>query len=1578
MKTVSKRKLFHATTSTRIIAGAVLLISLILFSLFPVSQYLLARFTDEVLLLTGKIEKELDLSFSFEHLSSDILTRIHVEGIRVTTGSSHQLIHIDSLEIDEPAYIFIPRLLFTRSIPVEIRGLTLSVDEDTEQVLLAALEAYSSNGGKAPSSLLRASVTVEEGTITWDGTSYTGRAEIPWLSADIRDSRVTRLQSQLDVLAVEGRGITGILTDSYTSYQNTDEHAQVELSAEDAEFDIPGYIEKAGFTQLSLSYRMKDDTFSVSLNDAEGTLMRTVGEGTSLPETTFSAATLSLEGRGIFSGDLKGSAETTDLMLDTEAMHVRTERLSVTGSADPLQVSFSAPHGFLLHMAQEETVQGGDTSFSILRSPDELRVYTFSDSIMVSDSLMNRLYPAIHVQGVRLDNPSLYGRYGFSEETSEWESDGDLSFDLVSPMQTSLSALVFADARISHALPDVALSIESLTVHGKNLATDRIDDLFDATVTYSHLGTDQILSASLSQGNNLFLRYLRDSREAEQSIYVHAQDLRLDEYRTVIEEFAPEILPYTSVQSALTGEFRGSFVPGFQNFNVNTSLALTGIRVADVTRNAAATLLLEGTEDTLIIPSATVTTKNLRAAFSGEIDRLTMFPRGTLEASNVSSGRSYATAVFSQSAERAFGYTVSSSYLESFSAEGTLRRIGDELISTGGNLTLFSQTRPYIASLYLDTLTLEGSMPRLQVRVKVDEDEASLTGSFNASGFILPQEMITGMNRPFQLDTQIEGSYSFTDADYTVSSSSFSLSDLSFLNIDQGGIDLDFTLDPQSLEIGTLSWSDEYGTLTGSALYEFPEQEDSHPKDIRDTFLSVDLTGEQESLELLLLPSEGEPANPFSVTVNSLNLRRLYPLSQDLFTTVSIYGSSDFSSVIDAEGEVSFEFAEDQSTVSSSITVDPTGCTLYDGLFTKGPHSISEGYLSYDTKGQISLEALLSSKRTYIYRDATSTSRIQASAALPPAENLFEGFTKLLPMAQQGDIPDIMLSIRDTSLFNMLPVPDSDHLISLNDRILTVTKGNGGFLDLSYHFDTGEIAVSADESFLWPMEGKGLAFRDFISIDFSHIEFDFTHINALFVDPSIRFESGRLSGSVLIEGDPIDPGYYGMMHGTDISLALFWLPDTVLTVENPVVTLDGNTFTLPYTSTNAGGRNSPPATGEFSMSAEFARWVPDSYVIDAEIETGTIPLYIPITNIDMLIQGEARGSFSIEGTLKNETLRGDIFAPSASISFGIPKLPDWYIPRARTSGEFTFTSGRNVTFVYPNEESPIVSATVQDGQKLSVSFTAPEMTYGFTGNVGLRSGEIFYVQENFYITEGNISFNDTPLGTFDEVLPRVDLRARLRKYDEDRERIDIYLILQNSLLTEIYPRFESIPSRTDNEILQLLGQNLLTSGNTAVADAGFQSVLNAATAATDVITRFGLIQGNTISFGFSSVIREALGLDVFTIRSNLLQNILLDAIPGAIDNENASPFGRYLDNTTFYLGKYLADELYLQGLISLQRDSSVTQSSFLAPDLTLDTELSVEWLNPLATFSVFTQPTELSLFNIFDTMGFSVTKSIEF
>lgn len=77
------------------------------------------------------------------------------------------------------------------------------------------------------------------------------------------------------------------------------------------------------------------------------------------------------------------------------------------------------------------------------------------------------------------------------------------------------------------------------------------------------------------------------------------------------------------------------------------------------------------------------------------------------------------------------------------------------------------------------------------------------------------------------------------------------------------------------------------------------------------------------------------------------------------------------------------------------------------------------------------------------------------------------------------------------------------------------------------------------------------------------------------------------------------------------------------------------------------------------------------------------------------------------------------------------------------------------------------------------------------------------------------------------------------------------------------------------------------------------------------------------------------------------------------------------------MGKYIGKNYFLQALIHLSAtDRSKIKRSFVAPDLAIDLEISMEWNNPLGTFSFFTQPDELSIYNIFDTIGFSVTKRI--
>jgi hypothetical protein len=100
-----------------------------------------------------------------------------------------------------------------------------------------------------------------------------------------------------------------------------------------------------------------------------------------------------------------------------------------------------------------------------------------------------------------------------------------------------------------------------------------------------------------------------------------------------------------------------------------------------------------------------------------------------------------------------------------------------------------------------------------------------------------------------------------------------------------------------------------------------------------------------------------------------------------------------------------------------------------------------------------------------------------------------------------------------------------------------------------------------------------------------------------------------------------------------------------------------------------------------------------------------------------------------------------------------------------------------------------------------------------------------------------------------------------------------------------------------------------------------------------VLSRFGLLRP------FEQRVRELLGLDMFSVRTQVIQNLVAEKVLGL---EGVNP----LDNTSLSLGKYLGDDLFLEMLVRLQ--ASRGPSGLLLPGhgLTSEIELNLEWDTP--------------------------------
>ena len=111
-----------------------------------------------------------------------------------------------------------------------------------------------------------------------------------------------------------------------------------------------------------------------------------------------------------------------------------------------------------------------------------------------------------------------------------------------------------------------------------------------------------------------------------------------------------------------------------------------------------------------------------------------------------------------------------------------------------------------------------------------------------------------------------------------------------------------------------------------------------------------------------------------------------------------------------------------------------------------------------------------------------------------------------------------------------------------------------------------------------------------------------------------------------------------------------------------------------------------------------------------------------------------------------------------------------------------------------------------------------------------------------------------------------------------------------------------------------------------------------------------------------------------------MQNIFLDTVSLASSSldSNLSPMARYLNGTSIYMGKYLMPQLYLEAMIHLEANSDLKESrnTFIADDLDLDIEISLEWETPMCTFRFFTQPSNFTFYDLIDSVGFGFTRRI--
>jgi hypothetical protein len=264
--------------------------------------------------------------------------------------------------------------------------------------------------------------------------------------------------------------------------------------------------------------------------------------------------------------------------------------------------------------------------------------------------------------------------------------------------------------------------------------------------------------------------------------------------------------------------------------------------------------------------------------------------------------------------------------------------------------------------------------------------------------------------------------------------------------------------------------------------------------------------------------------------------------------------------------------------------------------------------------------------------------------------------------------------------------------------------------------------------------------------------------------------------------------------------------------------------------------------------------------------------------------------------------------------------------------DLTVTAGNRVQVMV----NPILRGLIAPGTPVGIRVNTLENDYEITGDIVLRGGEVQWFNRNFYLREGRVVFTETD--AFD---PRLTIRAEVRERDVDGGPLLLIIQAENQRLSEFAPTYTAIPAKSETEIMALLGQNF-------IADLDTENPISAASGLSLVGTTGDLLLQLNLMRRIENSLRELLKVDILSMRATWLQNVLASN-PDANDTRRNSSLGSVLNNSTLYVGKYFADELYVDAMLHFLYDESRAIADPDSTGMIFQPELGLEINAPFAT-----------------------------
>ncbi len=510
------------------------------------------------------------------------------------------------------------------------------------------------------------------------------------------------------------------------------------------------------------------------------------------------------------------------------------------------------------------------------------------------------------------------------------------------------------------------------------------------------------------------------------------------------------------------------------------------------------------------------------------------------------------------------------------------------------------------------------------------------------------------------------------------------------------------------------------------------------------------------------------------------------------------------------------------------------------------------------------------------------------------------------------------------------PFPLSLSVLYSNDIFSIYSSDNCGLY--GSYTKSGLLELNLDNKDFLSAKMDGLVDSKAMNIELYDVNIDLPKTcSYLNIDDILIAENGTFTGDLVITGTINDPELNGAakfispvakcpilfkqkISAPEINVNIIsneiQIPDTILSIKNNQRLLAGLTVYLnKWTFDHMEGR--------------FRSYKSDLLPVNMNTDVFSLDGNVSL-DVDMYFENEV---MELNGKLAGENvdLAVQLFALSNLSSGGVSSLPVQLV----TDLDITLGTHASVRL------DPVLRCVFVPNTTMKVVVNQPEDLYMIDGELYFKSGDLAYLNRSFYIKSGNIKFNKEDIAN-----PTITVNAETREKDSSGQTVKIVMAVEEQALLDMQPHFSSIPAKSENEIRSLLGQIVMADSDSA-GDFLF--------AASDYAIQ------STVVRSAENKLRDLLNFDIFSLRTNVLQNTYNYSIARNTSKEKIS-IGNFLDNTTVYIGKYLGSSLYVDAMLHVSFEDSNVNNIASAGKMLFQPEFGMELESPFANIRVNMAP----------------------